>query len=247
MQRFFDSTFIACLLITISSQANADLVQFNFTGTISAAFDNDPGSNPDTVFGAVVGVGDSVSGFFSYDTNAAETDSVTGLTGGGSSYHQNLPYKIHVEMDGVVFESDGLFDTTVLNDFTFASGQTPIDIFGTADGVEGSQADVTGVTMFVDGVAQDGRIGLQFNDDDATAFASTALPTAFNLSDFEFAEGRIVGTDSGGIFHFATFNFTSLEAATASVPEPSSLSLLGMATLGLISFRRSRRRRIAPV
>lgn len=242
MSRALFFTVFTSLCFACSTTLQGAIVFFEFTGTITSVISNDP-DNPSAIFGAIVAPGDPVSGYFSLDTTAPVVGSEDGITGSGTAYGQNQPFRIFLEMGGVPFESDGLFIATVVNDFFNTTGGTPIDGFGVSDGVE-TGPDLSGTTILVNGEVKSGWINLQFIDSTATAFDSTAIPTSLNLSDFNFAGGRVGGTEPSGqinpFFYSATFSIDSMQVT--AIPEPS-LTLLGsVVVLGMVVRGRRRSR-----
>lgn len=211
----------------------ADIFSFNFTGRVT--------ETSGTTFGAVANVNDPLTGSFTIDTDAAVTNTLPGAGGAGSTvvYNQTVAAaKFSVTVDGVVFESDGVLQTSVANDFAFFAGAPPIDFFVIGDGVETGLANTTGDTILVDGSQQLGRVSLQLSDDTASAFGSTSLPSSFALSDFDQIQGRINGTDSQGQFGSLTYQLDSLTAT--AVPEPSASLLLASLVAALSVLRRRR-------
>jgi len=218
----------------------AELVSFVFTGTVTAAFDNDINTDPDDIFGAVADVGDSLTGQFTIDTSAPVSGSVPGFGGQGtaSAYNQNsASAKISVVIDGVAFESDGVFLASVANDYVPFSGTPPSDIFAIGDGVEPGGTDITGETILVDGSVETGRVSLQFNDDSFSAFSADSIPPTLNLADFNQIEGRVNGTNSAGVFGFLTYQVDSL--TVVAVPEPAAAMVLFGIALCVLGRRKS--------
>lgn len=229
----------------LSTPVDAAIVRFDFAGEVTNVFDNDPGTNPDLIFGTPVTDGMSVTGFFYLDDAAAQTDGFVGLTGTAAQYDQNLIEGFQINLGGSIFESTGVYNTAVINDFTSAVGQTPLDAFVISDGVSTGFTDITGTEILVNGSPESGRIGIQFDDADATAFSSDSLPSTLNLSDFESITATIDGEEPfpGGAPFVYSVDFSINSITATAVPEPSTLAVLGIAGTSLMARSRSRRRR----
>ncbi|MCC9644400.1 PEP-CTERM sorting domain-containing protein [Rhodopirellula sp. JC740] len=198
------------------------------------------------IFGNLITDGMSVTGFFFLDDAAPQTDGFAGLTGSAAQYDQNVTQGFQINIGGSTFESTGVYNTAVINDFTSAVGQTPLDAFVVADGVSTGFADITGTEILVNGSPGSGRIGIQFDDADATAFSSDGLPTVLNLSDFESITATIDGEEpfpGGGAPFVYSVDFSVDTISVTAVPEPSMLAALGIAGTSLMARSRSRRRR----
>ena len=240
----------AAALLIFCGQSHSAIVRYDFTGEITSAIDNDPPTTPAIIFGTEIAIGDAVTGFFEFDTAAAETASQPGA----SAYNQSPPLMFQIQVEGSVFRNDGVFATSVGNDLDFGGG-TIADAFAISDGVETNVPDLTGTMIVVDDILRDGRISLQFNDFDATAFISTALPSSLNLADFELsplslgvpgATGRIFGTEPSGqvnpFVYSAEFSIDSL--TLTAVPEPTAMAFCGLA--GICGLSRRRRNALKP-
>ncbi|MFW6147968.1 MAG: PEP-CTERM sorting domain-containing protein [Thermodesulfobacteriota bacterium] len=88
------------------------------------------------------------------------------------------------------------------------------------------------------------RASLELTDQDGTAFASDALPTSINFSDFDSPVRLILGYSDSDFY----VNGTSLTMfhpcePSSSIPEPATMLLLGSGLLGLVGFSRKKLRK----
>lgn len=208
-----------------SSAADSATIRYDFDGTIVNRFNNGL-PDPSDIFGLTVEVGDSVSGSFTIDTDAPVFGSLNGsISGAAAGYTQSPPQTLSVDLAGGVFSSDGVFASSIANDFQDDLSFPPFEQFSVSDGVSSGSADVSGSTIQLNGGSETAQLSLTFTDNDTTAFNSVALPTSLTLADFEIAEGTISGTRPSGninpFFYQATFQIDSITAT--AIPEPSTL------------------------
>ena len=228
------------LVSSLATFGNAQVIRYDFTGTVRFSDDSDPTTATDIVFGAGVSVGSQVTGFFEYDLSAVQTFSQPGtVSGAGIGYDINSPLNFAVSLGGVLFEPDGTFLAAVSDDIAEIGGPPPSDSFAVLDGAPAMQPGFTGTTFLADGAVENGLLAIGLADSSGAAFNSNSLPTSLSLADFDFTIGLIEGTDSGGIFRQAEFSIDTLELA--SVPEPGCLTLLLLAATGYATVLRKRR------
>jgi len=219
-------TLSLLLVSSLATFGNAQVIRYDFTGTVQTSTDSDPTTATDLVFGAGVSAGSQLTGFFEYDLSAVQTFSEPDVvSGAGIGYDINSPLNFGISLGGVLFEPDGTFFVAVSDDIVH--------------GADAMQTDFTGTTFLADGAVENGRLIIFFGDGGGAAFNSTSLPTNLNLADFGFTSGSIAGTDSAGIFRQAAFTIDTLELA--SVPEPGCLTLLLLAATGYTTMLRNRR------
>lgn len=239
------STGLALLLglsFITANPASGEVVRFDFTGTVTNAFDNTPGDG-DQIFDSNVTEGDAVTGSFTLDTSVVPFATIDGgFSGSGSGYSQSSVIGLTVALNGVTYSNDGAYNSGVVNDFRNAAAEPVFESFSVSDGEANGFDSTSGSDLLVDGVPRDAYLSLQFNDNDGTAFSSTALPTSLDLSQFEIAEGRIDATEPSGQFNpFVYAAFFSIDSITVTaVPEPGSVLLLSLLGTGPLLRRRSR-------
>ena len=98
LARFFSLLLLACA-------ANADIITFNFTGTVTQV-------PTDDVFGDI-SFQDAFSGSFTFDNSAL--DLVPSSTTG--SYSFSAPFGMNVQIDSHMFNATGNLNISVLNSF----------------------------------------------------------------------------------------------------------------------------------
>ena len=224
------------------TSANAEIVRFDFTGSVTNRFNNGL-PNPADIFGLTINVGNAVTGSFTIDTGASIFGTANGAVGGtGVGYTQIAPRDMRATLAGGLFTSNGDFASTILNDFQNSVNFPPADQFGLSDGVSDGVPNTTGLTILLNGNQETARMAFNFEDNQATAFNSTSLPTTLNLSVFETAQGTITGTRPSGnvnpFFYSVAFRMDTITATV--VPEPASVALLWFACGGVMLNNRRR-------
>jgi hypothetical protein len=208
--RVLGAVIAAMSLAWISAlTAQAGLVTVNFSGTITSI--DDPK-------GFISGskVGDSFSGKLVYDdtakiavpgANPAEYDYLTSTTPPFAS-----PLGLTFTVGSHTFDPHypGVMQIHVQNDL--ASSKFPDAFVAVASVGLG-----TGTTLAAFGVA----------DTTGTALSSTDLPTSLDLSKFNNGEFNLVGSAGTNIFA------GTINVGAASVPEPASVTLLGLGVVAI--------------
>jgi PEP-CTERM motif len=217
--RGFLATGAALAIIWLSAlTAEASVVTINFTGTITAI--NDPSG-----FISGSNVGDSFSGSLVYDTSApiavpganpAEYDYLPGSTPPYAS-----PLGISITVGSHTFDPHypGVMQIHVQNDLT---GSTYPDAFVA---VASTQVG-TSASLAVFGLA----------DTTGTALSSTDLPTSLDFSKFDASEFQLTSPTGGPDIFDGIIN-----GVGAPVPEPASVTLLGIGALAMGAFVLRRR------
>ena len=233
--------FYLLLLCGMSAIANAQILRYDFSGTVLSASATDPTATNQDIFGTITSPGDPYTGFFEVDLSAPSTVVIPGMVGGSAvGYDMSPSLRFQILLNGVTFENDGTFFVGVVNDFTDDSTIQPIDFLTVFDGVDPvvAGADFVGSTFLADGASQAGALNLGFINSTATAFSSTALPSNLSLSDFDFntSNGFISGLDDN--MNQIGVNFTIDEISVTAVPEPGSVCFVAATALGVLRRRR---------
>ncbi|MCC9602265.1 hypothetical protein LOC67_17055 [Stieleria sp. JC731] len=243
--RFANIAYLFSLFaLTTGTCADAAIISYEFSGTVTSVFDNNFSDSQNLIFGTPVTVGDSVSGIFTYDDNAPLIGPIAVPSGSASQFTQIQPQSISVSIAGLQIGSLGDFTTVVADDVEFAPG-APLDLFSIWDGEPQGFSPFTGTEIMANGEVETGGIGLSFQDTDGTAFGSSGLPAALNLGEFETAYGRIDGSEpfpGGGAPSLYSIDFSIDSISVTAIPEPSCiLPLAGLAAILCHSRRRRRR------
>lgn len=220
-----------------SVPAQSEVITYAFSGMIGSMFEHDHATNVNTTVGsssfagALVSLGDSVHGTFSYNTDAPQ-----------SPYYQPTPpatgtYLVYLPDSAVSHISFQVGSGSV----RFQSGQTPIAIVGN-DNSNGLGWDIfyLSASKAYDPVMfQDANIALY--DKTGAAFSNGGMPTSLNLNMFHYktlSAGWLRQAD-GDQMHFDV-TLATLSPLVSSIPEPQTFALIILG-LGMISFVTRRR------
>jgi len=199
---------LACVLAMVSTSASAAPITVNWTGTVTA-----------TGVAGSVDIGDTISGYYTYDDGTTVTTSVYNPAADSNTFVTN--HDSYFSVNGFSGYTTGN-NIAVFNDFSVSTG----DQFDT----RGYGAPYFGDTIGGFSVTQ---IFVRFNDSTATALDTSALPSFLDPADFDNnLKSRI---DGPGI-QFQIDDFSFSEAST--VPVPAAAWLFGSGLLGLIGVAR---------
>lgn len=210
---------VFALLFGVMVRAEARLITFDFTGTVTTVRD-DCG-----VVGTIV-PGTSLTGRLTYDTSVPET-----FPGVYNFATETVPNGIYITIGSFMFNSIccDLFDIFITNN--------GIDAIGVQEELPTSND----LSFFTDVIV------LTLVDSTGTVFSDTSLPTTLDLDDFDSSVVEIVGfCGTSGIFDiFGTLNTLTLRAPhpvdikPQSCPNPlnvKSRGVLPVAILGTADF-----------
>jgi hypothetical protein len=234
----------AFLALSLVTRARAEVITFNYSGTIDRVVDADNAALP-TINFTPIPAGSLFSGSFSYNASAPQT-------GGGTGYARYT-------------DLTPLTDSVTINGFNFATANpgplnTVLQVVSqeAGFGFSGANIGTQPITLPAGwgvGTPSLPYFTLQFFSIPAQS-QSLALPTT--TSDFPMAVAHLildfqqpvtVGGETFGGRVYVIGNITSLSAgpgaggdAPSPVPEPSTLTLLGLAVAGVAGWRRWRAR-----
>ena len=191
---------LGLVVLVIGGNAQAEVITYSFTADIVRD------SDPTNVIG--VSVGDTVSGTFSFDTDAP---SVSGNLAGGEIAYSDTGT---IETDAVVISGG--------NDARYPDGTTVMDdVFNMDELVVVDGERRTSVTNLSTGVTVDARYAVQsvtFYFGDSDALSSADLPESLNLDDFRGAQYVVKVKLTNGQIAYAKGDITSLTRVDGSSP-----------------------------
>ena len=219
---------LACLVFGLStSMAHAVTVTtFNFQGTITSYFTDLP-SDP---FGGTIAVGDTVTGYYTFDLDETDLEPGTGI--GSYLWLGATPLGAHAEINGNSFDYENL----LIQVYNNCGSGTPDPTTGCGPISPLDYYEVTGGHSVSSDVID--SVSLQYTDNTATALSNDSLLNAPpSLGDFDQAVGQILYEEIGV---FGNTTDYSIGFNLTAVPVPAALPLLlsGIAGLGLISRKR---------
>jgi PEP-CTERM motif len=211
--RQFASIVVPIILVTWSTPSRADLFTVSFAGTTDSV---------DPALGGAFSAGQTLTGTYTFesttaaragsDSTSAAFDALTNLTFTLGSYTAT---------------STGAPEIQVDNDPPLPDHDRYAVVSRASDGLTGAS---------VAGLALDTFL-FRLDDSTNTVFSDAlVLPTNLNLSSFDNSRFFIFFTD-GTSPSIISGTFTSL----SSVPEPSSMIMVGVGALGLAGYRLRRR------
>lgn len=212
--------------------ARAELVTYSFTGTINVV--DDPN---DDLLGGQVKLGGRFSGTLVYDTSTAR------LMSSESSYSVYLyptttsgstfvpPIGITAQVGSYSITPKYRAGDLIVNVFN----NEPVLLGSVADGLSASQEEWINSDLFY-------AYSVYLNDPSESVFSSTALPTSLSTSDFTIGTFTFykypVVSENGGYVARPVVVFQGMIHGLQAVPEPSSLTLCGLAIPALLVLRR---------
>lgn len=214
MKRLGQLLIVLFLLTHIPSSAKAELIRFDFDGTFEVSF----------FAGPVVPNGSAFSGFFQFDNQLMGTDHV--ISGGGlrTTY---LPVEIQLTVASqTISTSDG--QLIIQNASTFFNDNILLQSSALSGTLNGH--NIKYMQLYLDGWL--------------TTFDSTALPTDINMSDYQGGDITILSDIVGGTLSNQSRNSDTWGLGEfnvqkhVSVPEPSTMFLLGSGLAGIVVLRR---------
>lgn len=206
---------VSLAIVQFHNIAVCDVVVAEFTSTVSFV-QNLP------AFGISPSIGDTVTGTFSYDTNAADlnADPIRGTYRTG---------QLSVTIDGTTFAGELGPQFTV-----FDNGPPGNDLFSVAAGTAAGDTNV-----LVNGVPMEGQIALGFSEP-AGGLTSDALPSHLELLSLQRTQFNVIQPNGNRLILF-----DNVRTFTA-VPEPSSCTLLALIGATAVGYRRWKRWHLHP-
>jgi hypothetical protein len=232
------SLVTAVAVLASAAQGTAGIVTFQFTGTVAAVSDG-----PNFALNGAVPTGTTVTGSFGYNTATAGTS-----MGPTTSFYSGAPLAFSVNIGGGLFQwnetSFNFFNPGVLintnfaflnaDSFDFLTGENPATNLTLPPGATTSSSFAL-------------RTDVELIDFSGTAFSDTSLPATLDLAKFQFAGLQLEGgepSSTGSLLGigFIQISLDSLTLQPAAVPEPASLTLLGLGVTGIAGYAWRRRR-----
>lgn len=223
------SRFLAVLAFIAASSASAQIVTFNFTGSIDFIMERFPGTLPMNVnqpesdtYGFHFALGQQVTGSFSYDLAAVGED------GGEREQFANAG-SISLQVAGAGY-SYSVSDQALLllyNDSAYSDGPDALE-FQTSD----LQGDI------------EHRASINLRDSSGAAFSTQSVPPSFiDLSAFTYHKVFLSLRESPEFLSTGLLSMTIQmdDVTLAAVPEPAGVAAaIGLAALGVVLVLRRR-------
>ncbi|WP_200821184.1 hypothetical protein [Oceanicoccus sp. KOV_DT_Chl] len=201
--------FISFVLAAISTSVSAAMITVSWSGTVTS-----------TGVAGLVDIGDTITGYYSYDDATTDTDFVYNPDADSNSFVTNHNSYFSVSGYSGYTSGNHIF---VADDFSLSVGDQ-FDSRG-ADGTYfGDSIGASSVT----------QVFVRFNDSTAGAMDNSALPSYLDSADFD---NPFVSRIDGPDIRFAIDNFSF---AAAAVPVPASAWLFASGLLSLIGIARRR-------
>jgi hypothetical protein len=202
---------VACAVLC-AEEVQAVPVIFAFGGTVTqTSFDPDDPFNNTIQFGTLIG------GIYVFESTTANAIPPPADASLGSYSVSGPPYGMTVNIGGNIFNTNELLNIGVANNI--GPGVDQYTVLA-QQGTPGGLSDFLTLELFL-------------QDDQGTAFSSTALPlTPPDLSQFEVHQFRLdaLQTIGGTVFQYEIQGSVN---SLARIPEPGTVPLLGAGLVGL--------------
>ncbi|MDK8462659.1 PEP-CTERM sorting domain-containing protein [Marinobacter sp. SS13-12] len=241
----FRQLFSTVLLVSAATGVSAAPITVQWTGTLGGNPDYEPAS-----IASRIANGDTISGQFSFDTNAAFVPSMSF----GANYSGDGDTIGHYLHDASI----GSYSATINNDVTFGSDPSDTQIYyqvlnDHTLGIDPDGMDRFGFwsrdvnTNFSGTSVAPRNFQMFFNDHSGTLLDDISLAgSADNLSAFSDIRGEISTSSSDAdesffmTFSVDSFSVIRHDNQPVAVPEPATLSLFMLGLAGLVARHRRR-------
>jgi len=210
MRRAIITIGLAVLFLGLGRPAQAEWVTIQIEGVV------DDISDHGNYLTGKVNIGDTITGWYTYDTSTPDTFPYqAGNEYRGDYWHNSAPAGVSVFINDLEFKTDPLnvqFLMSITNaGYTYSTDDYGLLSYNNISNMEGVSTDI---------------ISLALEDYSGTALSSDALPTAPpNLNLWQFNDLMVSGGQNFGISGRVTY----------IVPEPATLFLFSFGALGLLT------------